>query len=297
MVASWKGYEDIVKYLLKLRCDSSIEDATGRTALHLAYANNNYSIVNLLLKKSNYTTMEETIKCERKSTIKEITRYAKLGRLLWVKKAIERYASRFPSENSSIINEMDHLGRSPLFLATSMGHTPIVEYLLSLENINPNQKHDFNQKTPLHEAALKDHLEIAELLLKHPHIDIELEDEDYKKPIDYCCSLPMKELFEKDTLEQFHEDEDDLLSTNHEDDLLSTKQEDDLFSTKQEDDLISTNQEDDLSTNFEEEALSTNLDLEQQSMSSTRSENKEDDNKQMFQFDDDDLLDMDEFNF
>ncbi|VDL86022.1 unnamed protein product [Schistocephalus solidus] len=63
------------------------------------------------------------------------------------------------------LNFQDRFGRTPIYLATSRGHTEVVTYLLSC-NVNihsPNKE----LKSPLYIAANFGHLDIVNALLRH----------------------------------------------------------------------------------------------------------------------------------
>ncbi|KAI3038218.1 hypothetical protein CBS147353_11912 [Aspergillus niger] len=83
------------------------------------------------------------------------------------------------------VNEVDVEGRTPLHCAAENGHDPVVQVLLTNEQLDVNAR-DHRKSTALHEAAWKGHLAVANLLLTKPNIDINVEDRYGCTPLWYA---------------------------------------------------------------------------------------------------------------
>ncbi|XP_074657628.1 transient receptor potential cation channel subfamily A member 1-like [Tubulanus polymorphus] len=89
----------------------------------------------------------------------------------------EQICQMILDNGSQALNKQDKNGRSPLYLATSRGHTDVVEYLILLgADISlPNKE----EKSPLYVAAYFGHLEIVASLLS-AGVDINQSDSHNK---------------------------------------------------------------------------------------------------------------------
>jgi len=76
----------------------------------------------------------------------------------------------------------DHFGRTPLFSASSKGHTDIVKVLVSLPGIDIN-KADKNDVTPLLVACYKGRTDIVKVLVSLPGIDINKASSNDRTPL------------------------------------------------------------------------------------------------------------------
>ena len=75
------------------------------------------------------------------------------------------------------INVVDSKGRTPLYLASLLGHVKAIEEILNLENISYNRGRDIDGMTPFAIAAKKGYKEIMTLLTNYPN----KKDEDVNK--------------------------------------------------------------------------------------------------------------------
>ena len=75
------------------------------------------------------------------------------------------------------VNTIDAKGRTPLYLASLLGHVKATEEILNQENISYNRGRDIDGMTPFAIAAKKGHKEIMTLLTIYPN----RKDEDVNK--------------------------------------------------------------------------------------------------------------------
>ena len=64
-------------------------------------------------------------------------------------------------------------GWNPLHFASYLGNKPIVAYLLSNQDVDPNSETK-DLLTPLHLAILNEHIEIVKILCENPKVDVNL---------------------------------------------------------------------------------------------------------------------------
>ena len=72
--------------------------------------------------------------------------------------------------NESILNTYDSFHRTPLFWASTRGHTEVAKFLLSQNNILVNARRSNIGTTALHQAGKHGHTGVVKLLLDHPRI-------------------------------------------------------------------------------------------------------------------------------
>lgn len=127
MLASTKGYLDIVKILLENRADVSLMNSHGETALVQAVSNGHIEIVKILLDKgSDPNTSSEMRRCSVLITA------VKTGNKQIVELLVNKGAN---------INTQDINGTSPLMIASAYKNKDIVNLLLS-KGANPILKDD-----------------------------------------------------------------------------------------------------------------------------------------------------------
>ena len=105
------------------------------------------------------------------------------------------------SIESIIGKEIEIYKKTPLYMSIEKQNINAVKLLLARTDINVNKQSfhilDNNQiqaKAPLHLAVEIEDLEVIKLLLKKKEIDIEIEDCQGKKPIDYSKNDEIKRL-------------------------------------------------------------------------------------------------------
>ena len=88
-----------------------------------------------------------------------------------------------------------------LYVAVESQNIEAIQLLLSMNEINVNEKsfyfdgnNQVHEKTPLHLAVEKEYIEIIKILLENKNIDVDIEDEQGKKPIDYTSNNEIKKI-------------------------------------------------------------------------------------------------------
>uniref|UniRef100_A0A0N4ZX42 Osteoclast-stimulating factor 1 n=1 Tax=Parastrongyloides trichosuri TaxID=131310 RepID=A0A0N4ZX42_PARTI len=117
-------------------------------------------------------------------------------------------------DNGVSPNSLDKSGATPLFWACHSGFVDIVKLLLSLKNIDINNKNKMGD-TALHAAAWKGRGEIVELLVE-AGADVNLKNDDKNKPVDLAKDIEIA-AFLKVTMSKIVEKEDTLYSSEEED--------------------------------------------------------------------------------
>ena len=191
--ASKKGYSAIVKQLL-VQPQIEVNGAFGEqqmTGLTAASAVGHLSVVKLFLRctKTNVTQFDgsgETALERGTKHVKEaIANQAVLLQshhtcCLKVNKGLLRAArendyrairglAQCPEAN---INIGDKKGRTPLYLASMMGHTPAVAELLNQGSIDVNKGRSLDGESPFSIASEKGHFHVMSLLLGNKYADV-----------------------------------------------------------------------------------------------------------------------------
>uniref|UniRef100_A0A0K0DSU0 Osteoclast-stimulating factor 1 n=1 Tax=Strongyloides stercoralis TaxID=6248 RepID=A0A0K0DSU0_STRER len=111
-------------------------------------------------------------------------------------------------------NSLDKSGATPLFWACHSGYDEIVELLLSIKNIDLNNKNKMGD-TALHAAAWKGRGKIVEMLVENG-ADLHIRNNDNLKPVDLAkdvevaafLKIAMSKVVEKEEVNFSSEDED-----------------------------------------------------------------------------------------
>ena len=150
------GNESLVKELLARHVNVSARDKRMRTPLHLAATYNRRTLVALLLahgaslhaqSDGGWTPLHNA--CDSKDGSDEIAH-----------NLVEHCEVH---EFRSMVNRRLYNGRTPLHVAAEKGNALIVEYLLTLNNIELTAVDSFG-RTPLLDAARQNHLEVVRML-------------------------------------------------------------------------------------------------------------------------------------
>ncbi|KAI2861456.1 hypothetical protein CBS76997_10186 [Aspergillus niger] len=181
-----QGNTNIIQLLLDKGADISVPDDYGETPLHMSIKDGNLSAARLLLRDPTVWAPVFALHAVN-NVLPPLCMAADRRRIEMVRLLVEC---------GWYVNEVDAEGRTPLHCAADKGHYPVVQVLLSNEQLDVNAR-DQRESTALHEAAWKGHLAVADLLLTKPNIDINVEDRYGRTPL--CCAshagnLPMVEL-------------------------------------------------------------------------------------------------------
>lgn len=157
--AVYLGEDQMVKLLLD--CETILvnkKDAYENTPLHIAISRGHENITDLLL----YNNADITLKNAHSYTVLHIA--AMMGYTKLAAKVIEKIPVVDMINHSSILNVKDIFSATPLQVAISSRHTPLVKKMLELPNIEINGVNDFGWGA-LHLAAHRGYKEIVQLLI------------------------------------------------------------------------------------------------------------------------------------
>ena len=181
MIATEEGHGDIVKTLLQhVQTDVQILDIKGRSVLQIASTTGFLRALKLLLRCSKVKITTEfqqdydyhgpdidnafkmRSKLEQLDPTCCISIKHNLFKAAWQNdfRAIQGLLL-CPAAN---INTIDSKGRTPLYVASWLGHIPVVEVLLSNNEIDINIGSHINGATPFSIASEKGHFKIMEML-------------------------------------------------------------------------------------------------------------------------------------
>lgn len=82
------------------------------------------------------------------------------------------------------MNFKENFSGTPLFRATKMGYLEVVQLLLAAPDIDVNAVNNVFNRTPLSVAAETGYQSIVQLLLQGPGVDLDVEDEHSMTPLD-----------------------------------------------------------------------------------------------------------------
>jgi ankyrin repeat protein len=149
MIASEKGYEDIVKMLLDKKADVNQRGDEGQTALMIASGNGHIEIVNLLLNK--------------KVDVNQKGSYGQTALMIASEKGHEDVV-RLLIDKGADLDLKEIGGKTALIAASHEGHTDIVKFLIDKgADVNAKDQHG---GTALSIELQKGHQDIIKLLIE-----------------------------------------------------------------------------------------------------------------------------------
>ncbi|XP_048257878.1 uncharacterized protein LOC124126822 isoform X2 [Haliotis rufescens] len=158
MLAAFKGHQSVFDLLISKHADLTLVDKDGNGVLHLACYGGNTAIVQYLVSPSNVNTRGQ------------------YGRTPVMKAASKGHQSVFDLliSKDADLTLVDNNGDSLLHIACHVGDTAIVQYLVSLSNVNTTGQYG---RTPVMMAASKGHQSVFDLLISKD-ADLTLVDKD-----------------------------------------------------------------------------------------------------------------------
>ncbi|KAK1505510.1 ankyrin-1 [Colletotrichum abscissum] len=168
-VATARGYNEVVRTLLRHKADINLGDSERRTPLHHAASYGVYDVLKTLLNHARDTTEAANVQARDYSRFTPLHFAAQRGHTSSVELLLEHNANA---------NDRSVSGDTPLHLAT--GSPRIVEALLKVD-ADANAINQLGQ-TPLHMATRRKCLESAQLLIRKG-VEVGIADEDGRRAV------------------------------------------------------------------------------------------------------------------
>ena len=171
------GHSKVVLLLLKRNASFTGLNAVNLTAIELAAQNGHLEVVKILYDHGaplHHLSLQHAAFGGHADVVEFIQSAGVVDRCMrcdgsfyWLGNKI-RYQTASPNSADYILSDdrFKILCQSALHLAVAKNHTKVVSRLLLQEN-STNHCTDFTDRTPLHEAVRQNHVEMAELLIKH----------------------------------------------------------------------------------------------------------------------------------
>ncbi|PRD34404.1 UNVERIFIED_CONTAM: Serine/threonine-protein phosphatase 6 regulatory ankyrin repeat subunit B [Trichonephila clavipes] len=170
-LATKYGHVEIVQVLISKNADINIQSVDGLTSLHLASAEGNAKIVEILLdgnamsdirNNRNQTPAELAVENGHLHVLKVLSPKERCtaSSLLCIaaSKGFFEIVKYLVSEKNADVHFLSSSGKKPIQIAAEFGYGNIVEYFLKLDS-------SLKEKTLLHLAVSKGHLELAKYLI------------------------------------------------------------------------------------------------------------------------------------
>jgi ankyrin repeat protein len=187
-LAACCGYHDIVRFMLDSgRVDPNVADRFGWAALYAALDKGYPEVASLLISDaavdlnvsgpSGCTPLQKAIECQFDEIAEMLIVSAKDQS--GVENTDDRNAlrgaactrTRFLGSAGVNLNAVDESGQTALHCAVLGGRCEVTKLLLSNETVDVNVEDDDCMETPLHAAARRQHVGIAELLVANPKVN------------------------------------------------------------------------------------------------------------------------------
>ena len=176
-VAAAGGHSKVVRLLLERNASFSGLNAVNLTAIELAAENGHLEVVKILYEQGarlHHLSLQHAAFEGHADVVEFIQSVGVVdgcmrcdGSFYWLGNKT-RYQTASPNDVNYVLSDdrFKTLCQSALHLAVAKRHTKVVNTLLLQDN-STNYCTDFTGRTPLHEAVRQNHVEIAELLIKH----------------------------------------------------------------------------------------------------------------------------------
>ena len=205
LVACFSGkFHATVKMLVEASADVRVTDNEGETCLTLAAWNGHTETVRYLVGLKNVDVNHKAADCRSALHCAVDGKYPDVAKVLIdagadieAKNNLGRSPLHWASENGELalvkilvragaeVRVADNEGDTCLTLAAYFGETETVRYLVSLPEVDMNQR-GLSGRTALHNAVLKVHAAMVELLID-AGADIETKDEMGRSPLHVAC--------------------------------------------------------------------------------------------------------------
>ena len=171
------GHSKVVLLLLDRNASFTGLNAVNLTAIELAAENGHLEVVKILYERGarlHHLSLQHAAFAGHADVVGYIQSVGVVDRCMrcdgsfyWLGNKT-RYQTASPNTVSYILSDdrFKILCQSALHLAVAKNHTKVINRLLLQDNTS-NHCTDFTGRTPLHEAVRQNHVEIAELLIKH----------------------------------------------------------------------------------------------------------------------------------
>ena len=181
------GHLDITKYFIsEAHCNPSCENKNGDTPLHLACNHSHAHIVQHLLFNGKVNPLARNR--SDKTPLFKLTYFSRLpllhlaARHGWMDIIIKLILiTKYKCDN----NCKDSNGCTPLHYAAINNHLEVVRYFINEQHCDPMTR-DNDGDTPLHNACIYDNPQIAQFLLTTGKVDPLAKNNVGKSPLDYA---------------------------------------------------------------------------------------------------------------
>lgn len=162
--AAQKGHTAIVNKLIQKGAALNPLDHCRNTPFSLALAHKHEETVKLFLENGVLNTLDLNDFDENGENILPLA--VKMGDSVAVNAVLNFIKEKNPGIIKSVVDHFNHVGRTPLHAASQLGFAGIVKSLVEV-GADVNAVDPDDGITPLHLAALFNHLVIADILLKN----------------------------------------------------------------------------------------------------------------------------------
>ena len=190
-LACFNGHTEVVKLLLQRPEIDINKKVGGYASLWLASKRGHAQIVQLLLEHPKTNVNKDYLKNEdnivnianlvfnQNITHMDITKEIIVAALL----GNATRASSLLGFNETILNNNDSLHRTPLFWASTRGHTEVAKLILAKPGVEVNTKRSITGATALYGASKYGHKGIVEVIIELPTVEVNLATLNRKTPL------------------------------------------------------------------------------------------------------------------